>query len=643
MLQNIRDRLTGPFVWFIVGIIVIPFAFFGIETFRSGGGDPTLATIGDQKITQSQFRAGYDQRLQQLQALMGDSFRADLIDQARFRKTVLDDMVQESLLRQHVRKAGYRASDAELFNAISAIPAFQEDGKFSSELYRSRLAQQGYDPNRFETQMREALVIDQMREGLLQSSFVSDVGAAQSYRVNEQQRWLAYALFEAARYLPQVQVSDAQVQERYEAQKARFQAPERMRAAYVELSLDALPPAPKPEEAYLRSIYEAEKAARFSTAEERHARHILVAFGADKDQARERAEALAQQLAKGGDFAALASAQSDDPGSKGKGGDLGWIKRGQMVEKFEEALFALEEGAISAPVETEFGWHLIKLDELRAAQTRPFDDPAVQAELVEMYRRRDAERRFQEMSEKLEQAAFESPSSLVPAAEAVGLEVQTTDWFTRETGAGLAAQPAVREAAFSQDVLEAGENSRPVTLGDKRLVVLRKAEHEPPRQKPLEEVADTLRQELKLEGARALAAKDAAAALEALASGRPLEQVVTGTKARLQAPGLVARDAASVDPKILETLFRLPRPAEGQSSRTQVTLGSGDVAVVVSTAVVDGDWSAAAEDERRQQMAQRREALAGAEFAAYRADLAERIEVEIIAPPETEGEADPAA
>lgn len=641
MLQNIRDRLTGPFVWFIVGIIVIPFAFFGIETFRTGGGDPTLATVGDQKITQSQFRAGYDQRLQQLQALMGDSFRADLIDQERFRKTVLDDMVQESLLRQHVRKAGYRASDAELITAISAIPAFQEDGKFSSELYRSRLAQQGYDPNRFETQMREALVIDQMREGLLESSFVSEVGAAQSYRVNEQQRWLAYALFEAARYLPQVQISDAQVQERYEAQKARFQAPERMRAAYVELSLDALPPAPKPEEAYLRSIYEAEKAARFSTAEERRARHILVAFGADKDKARARAEALAQQLAKGGDFAALASAQSDDPGSKGKGGDLGWIKRGQMVEKFEEALFALEEGAASAPVETEFGWHLIKLEALREAQTRPFDDPAVQAELVEMYRRRDAERRFQEMSEKLEQAAFESPSSLAPAAEAVGLEVQTTDWFTRETGTGLAAQPAVREAAFSQDVLEAGENSRPVTLGEKRLVVLRKAEHEPPRQKPLEEVADTLRQELKLEGARALAAKDAAAALEALASGRPLEQVVTGTKARLQAPGLVGRDASGTDPKILETVFRLPRPAEGQASRTQVTLGSGDVAVVVSTAVVDGDWSAAAEDERRQQMAQRREALAGAEFAAYRADLAERIDVEIVAPPETE--ADPAS
>lgn len=638
MLQNIRDRLTGPFVWFIVGIIVIPFAFFGIETFRSGGGDPTLAKVGDQKITQSQFRAGYEQRMQQLQALMGDNFRADLIDQERFRQSVLDDMVQESLMRQHVRKAGYRASDGALFEAISAIPAFQQDGKFSSELYRSRLAQQGYAPTRFETQMREALVVDQMREGLLESAFVPETGAAQSYRIDEQQRWLAYAVFEAAKYLPQAQVDEAQVQTRYEQQKSRFQAPERMRVAYLELAQDALSPTPTPDAEYLRSIYEAEKANRFSTAEERRARHILVGFGADKDAARKRLEAVAAQLAKGGDFAALAAAESEDPGSKNKGGDLGWIKRGQMVATFENALFALRKGEVSAPVETEFGWHLILLDDLREARTRPFDDPAVQAELLDLYRRRDGERRFQEMSEKLEQTAFESPGSLEPAAQALGLEIRTTDWFTRETGAGVAAQPAVREAAFSQDVLEAGENSRPIALGENRVVIVRKAEHEPPRQKPLEEVADALRAELKDEAARERAAKDAAAALEALASGRPLEQVVTTKKAKLEAPGLVKRSAAGIDAKILEALFRLPRPAEGQSSREQVKLANGDVAVVVATAVADADWSAAPDEQRRRELARLREGLAGAEFAAYRADLQQRIPVKIVAQPETEAE-----
>src|SRR5690349_6808124 len=196
MLQSIRDRLTGPIIWFIVGIIVIPFAFFGIDTFRGGGGDPTIAKVGDQKIKESQFRAGYEQRLQQLRSLMGEGFREDLIDQNRFRQTVLNDMVQESLLRQYVHGAGYRASDAMVFEAIEKIPAFQENGKFSTETYRSRLAAQGYTPTRFEQQLRDALVVDQMRAGILASAFAAPADAAQTFRLDQQQRWLAYATFE---------------------------------------------------------------------------------------------------------------------------------------------------------------------------------------------------------------------------------------------------------------------------------------------------------------------------------------------------------------------------------------------------------------------------------------------------------------
>jgi len=636
MLQNIRDRASGPVVWFIVGLIVIPFAFFGIETFRTGGGDPTVAKIGDQKIKQSQFRAGYEQRLQQLRALMGDGFREDLIDQNRFRETVLNDMVQESLQRQHVRSAGYRASDAMVFEAVEAIPAFQENGAFSTETYRSRLAMQGYTPARFEEQLRDALIVDQMREGILASAFAAPASAAQNYRLDEQQRWLAHATFEAARYLPQVQVSDAQVQERYEQQKARFQSPERLRVAYVELALDRLPEAPAPEAEVLKVIYESDKATRFSTVEERHPRHILINFGADKDQARTRIEGLADKIAKGADFASLASSHSDDPGSKGQGGDLGWVRRGQMLEKFEQALFALKPGEVSAPVETEFGWHLIKLEAVREARTKPFEDPEVQAELLSAYRQRDAERRYQELSEKLEQTAFESPNSLEPVAQASGLPVQTTDWFTRGEGAGIAAQPAVREAAFAGEVLQAGENSRPVMAGQNHLVVLRQLEYEAPRQKPLEEVADAIRDELKVEAARARAAREAADALAAMAAGRPLEQVVTQRKAVLKAPGLVRRDARDVDARIVEALFQLSRPAEGEASRSQVTLPNGDVAVIISTTVQDGAWAAAPEADRSRQLAKVRESLAGAEFAAYRADLERRIKVEILQQPEAE-------
>lgn len=637
MLQNIRDRLTGPFVWFIVGIIVIPFAFFGIETFGGGGGDPTVVKVGDQKITQSQFRAGYDQRMQQLQGLMGANFRPDMIDPARFRQTVLDDMIQESLMRQHVRKAGYRASDAALREQLSQIPAFQQDGRFSADTYRARLAQQGYTPARFEAQLRDGIEMEQVRDGVLMSAFVPQSSAAQAFRLDQQQRWLAYAVFEAAKYQAQVAVDQGQVAARYDEQKAKYLTPERMKLAYVELSLETLPPAPAPETDYLRSIYEAEKATRFSTVEERKARHILIAFGADKDAARQKAESLAAQVAAGKDFVSLAMAESEDPGSKKQGGDLGWIKRGQMVEAFETALFKLNAGQVSEPVETEFGWHVIKLDEVREAKTRAFEEPAVQAELLQLYRGRDAERRFQELSEKLETTAFESPNALEPAAEATGLKVQVTDWVTRAEGTGIAAEEAVREAAFADDV-RSGENSRPLTLGESRIVVIRKAEHEPPRQKPLEEVADSIREELKQEAGRAKAAAEAAAALEALAGGKPLEQVVTERKATLKAPGLVKRDTAGIDRAILDAAFRLARPAEGQSSREQVKLPNGDVVVIVSTAVQDADWATATEEERRREIARLREAVAGAEFSAYRADLQKRIEVKVVNPPAAEPE-----
>ncbi len=636
MLQDLRDRLTGPLVWFVIGIICIPFAFFGIETFRGGGGDPVIAKVERQKIRESQFRAAYEQRMRQLQALMGGNFRPDQLDQQRFRQTVLNDMVQESVLRHHVQDAGYRASDAMVFEALETIPAFQEGGKFSTEAYRSRLAAQGYAPARFEQQLRDSLVIDQMRAGILDSAFEPPAVAAQAFRLDQQQRWLAYAVFETSRYLAQAAVSDAAVQERYDRQAARFQAPERLRVSYLELALDRLPEAPAPEAEVLKVIYESEKATAFTTVEERRARHILVNVGADKAQSLERIKALGEKVEQGADFASLASSQSDDAFTKDKGGDLGWARRGQSLEKLEQVLFTMAKGEVSDPVETEYGWHLLKLEDVREARTRPFEDPEVQAELLAAYRQRDAERRYQELSDKVEQAAFESPASLDAAAQAAGLPVQTSEWFTRAEGAGIAAQAAVREAAFGEDVLQAGENSRPVALGDDHVVVLRKAEYEAPRQRPFEEVAAQIREELKVEGARARAAADAAEALAALGQGRALEQVVTQKKAALKAPGLVRRNATGVDPRIVAELFRLPRPASGEASRTTVALANGDVALVVSTAVQDGDWGTAAEADRAQASERLRESVAGAEFSAYRADLESRVKVEIVKAPEAE-------
>lgn len=626
MLQNMRDRMTGPFVWVIVGIIVVPFAFFGIETLRTGGGDPAVVKVDGQKITESQVRRGTEQRIQQLQQLMGDSFRQDLIDTQRFRQAVLDDMVQETVLRQHAEAAGYRASDGALFEAIAAVPAFQADGKFSTEAYRARVSQMGTSVPRFEAQLRESLVLDQLREGVLASAFVPPVAASNAYRLQQQRRELTYAVFEASRYLPKVQVTAEEVAARYEERKSSLQAPERVQLQYLELALADLPPAPVPTDDMLRAVYEADKAARFSTPEERRASHILVNFGADKDAARARIEQLAGMVAKGSDFASLASSQSDDPGSKSKGGDLGWIKRGQMLEKFEQALFALAKGEVSAPVETEFGWHLIKLVELRPASVKPFEDPQVRGELTRLFQQRDAERRYREKLEQMEQLAFESPGTLDPVAKALGLPLQTSGWITRAAGEGPFANPVLREAAFTADVVVSGENSKPLPAGDNRVVVLRKAAHEPPRQRTLEEVQDTLREQLRAEAAARQAQADAKAALEALRGGAGIAAVARERGIAFQAPGLVSRNAPGIEPAVVEQLFRLPRPESGTRWDT-VALPGGNVAVVGVAQVVDGDFANAPADGPAT-VQQLREARAGAEFLAYRDYLKSRSDIE---------------
>lgn len=636
MLQAIRERLVGWILWVVIGIISVPFAFWGIESFRTGGGDPVVAKVGDEKITESELRRGYEQKYQQLQALMGENFRADQLDQNRFRGIVLQDMVSTSVLRQYAQEEGYGASDAMIYEAISGIPAFQRDGRFSVELYRERLSQQGYSPTRFEAQLREELAIDQMRRGVQESAFVTDAQVALRHRLAQQERGLAYALFEVGRYKAGMTPTGAQIEARYGEQKSRYLAPERIKLAYVELSLEALQKAADPGPDVLKALYEAEKAGRFSTPEERSARHILIGFGADKAASRKKAEGLLEQLKKGADFAGLARTNSEDPGSKDIGGSLGWVRRGQMVKGFEDALFDLGVNQISGVVETEFGYHLVRLDELRPAAVQPFAAPAVQEELLTLYRTREAERHFQEKQEQLEQLAFENPASLQPVADSLGLSIQTTDWLTRTSREGILASEDVRNAAFSEEVLKNGENSKLLAQGVGRVLVLRKAEYEAPRQRTMEEVSAQIADELKEEAARAKVRAEAAALLAALRGGAGFDEAAKKADVALRTPGLIRRDRSDINAQIVAELFRMPRTKDASAQYAEVTLADGDMAVIALTEVKDAAWPPADAQAASRTRTMLRDEVAGGEFGAYRAELEEGIRVKILRHPQAE-------
>jgi peptidyl-prolyl cis-trans isomerase D len=636
MLQSIRDSLTGWVVWFIVGLIAIPFAFVGIESFRMGSRDPVLVEVGGVEITQAQFRAGYDQRYQQLQAMLGENFRADLFNTPSFRASVLEDMTQETVMLQYAEKGGYRGTPAAVLDYLRSIPAFQRDGRFSAEAYREVLARQGLTPERFERQLLDGLALDQMRQAVLESAFVPDALVQQAYRLQAQQRSLSYLTVPASRFADAVAPSDEDVLAHFEATRAAYQAPERLKLQFVTLDRNRLEKASDPEADVLQALYDVEKA-RFSSPGERRARHILIPLDGDRNAAKAKAESLRAELDAGADFDALAAEHSADTGSREQGGDLGWIQRGQMVEGFEKALFALDASTVSAPVETEFGFHLIRVDEIKGEQVRDLSDEGVREELLAMYHSRERERRFQDLQSQLEQLAFENPGSLETLAEMLSLPVAETDWFGRDGGSGLAAEPSVLRAAFSPEVLQDDENSAPLALGDGRIAVVRKLAYEAPRQRDFEEVADAVRTALVRQRAEAEAERVAAEILAATETGRGLTELADEQGLSLRAAGPVTRDAANVPAPVLSRLFSLPRPAdERQPVHARVQLENGDRVVLALSRVIEPELGP-------ETLTQQREALenlvAGREFDAFQRSLRSVIKVKVknpIAVPEAE-------
>ncbi len=635
MLQNIRDRLTGPLVWFVVGLIGIPFAFWGIGTFNFGGGDPVVVKVGDQDITQNRFQQAFNQRYQQYRALLGDGFRADLFDEGQFRRLTLDDMIQDSAMRQFAIEQGYRASDQSVRDLLLEIPAFQSDGKFSKDTYLQVLQRQGMTPESYESQLRQSLVIDQLRNAIQTSAFVTDEEVWQSYRLEKQTRSITAVPVTTKNFRDKAEVSDEQIAELYASDKKNYMSAERMKVRYIELDRNKLPEIEKPDSEVLKVLYDAEKDARFSSPEERKARHILIEFGDDKAQSRKLAEGLSEQARAGTDFSELASTHSSDPGSKEKGGDLGWVRKGVMVPEFEAALFAMESGKVSDPVESDFGWHVIRLDEVREPSVRAFEDEAVQAELLDVFRNRERETHFKELSDQLELLAFEN-TELEPVAEKLGLQVQTSDWFTRGEGQGIATIEAVRSAAFAPEVIQSGENSKPIAASADALVVVHKEEHEAARQLPLEEVIDELRERLVTEQARRLAGEAAASIVAEVKAGAKLTDIAQKRGLEVQFSGDAQRGQAELDAWVASAVFRMPRPDSGTVEVQALQSSEGGMTVVALTAVNDPERPAEADralDSARDPV---RDGVAGAEFAAYQQAVEDAVSVEMVNAPELE-------
>ncbi len=625
MLQRIRDNASGPIAYVIVGLITVVFAVWGIGSYFTPSVNPVVASVDGSEITRYQLQRAYDQRYQRLRQIMGDNFDPGTIEPQQLRRTVLQGLVQRAMLDQYAQQAGYRVTDQALLQALQSDPRFQAGGAFSAERYRALLAQAGIAPAAFEARLRNSLVSEQLRGALISSAFVAPRGIERAYDLRNQQRELAYLLFESDAYLDQVQISDDEIAAYYESHADQYMREARVKLAYVEVNRDAMDEGQEAaSEERLRAVYE-QNESMFTTPEKRSAQQMFVPAGGDTDAAaRERIQELAARIEQGAAFVEVAAGAED-------GVQISEIEpaaRNALPGDVGEALFALEQGEVSSPIRAQDGWYLLKLETVQAAETQPLDDPEVQARLGTMARELQGEEDYRERSDRLDALAFEAPNSLETVAEELEMEIQSTGWITRDSGENLGQYDAIRKAAFSDAVLKDELNSTPIALGSGRLVVLRVAESAPAAQLPLDEVADDIRDQLTGRAAERLALEAAEAAREQIAQGRTLEQVAEASAADIQQPGFISRRDGAVPAAIREAAFALPHPAEDQARYEIASTRNGAVALIALQAV-RSEGADADEASDPQFVRQQRAYVAQLEYAAFIDYVRANVDVEI--------------
>jgi len=653
VLQAMRERLTGLIAIFIFGILIIPFAFVGVNSYFTSDAVNSVARVNDVDITTNEFSQGFQNYRRRMQSILGDNFDPDRFDQPIIRRQYLDSLIDQELLSQVAQEVGLSIDDESLAQAIREIPAFQVDGVFNSDVYQQRLLSQGKTPQGFENEMRAQLILDQFPGAIAASSIATDWELKQYVRLQEQQRSLKLIKVAATPVVADdaaeaesteksegesteavAQASDVEesaVVEWYESHPELYRSPEQVVIEYLELDAAKMEEDVLPDEEQLRARFEEQKN-RFITPESRLASHILIEVDADADEAtietaRQKAEGLAERARGGEDFAALAREYSQDAGSADLGGDLGWVEPGFMVQAFEDGLYALtKEHPISDPVRTGFGWHVIELREVRPAEGMSFEE--AREIVLEEYRKEQQERRFIEQADRLVDLIYEDPTTLSSAAEVMGLEVQQAGPFGRDGGEGIASNQRVVDAAFSDLVLQQGAVSDPVDLGENHIVMLRVKEYLPEDLLPLSTVRDRVVASIRQERAMREASERANQILQQLQDGADMASVAESEGLELQDLEGVKRNARELPADLLVQVFQM-QPPDGDTPRSAVLPMSDGYAVVQLEQVVDGDVSKIDVDQVRNYRTRIANATSNTETIGFLRMLRQQSEIEV--------------
>ncbi len=624
MLQNFRDRLKGITAFILVGIIIIPFAFFGIDSlFLSGSAVEEAAQVNGEPINELRVQQATAIQRQQILERFEDIDPA-VIDDEQLRGPALDALVRQEVVAQAARERGMAVADSAFNQIIMASPAFQEDGRFSRDLYEFSLQRMGYTPRSYRDTVIRELLMNQFVRGISISGFATGYELAELAQITQQERDFYYLTVATDAFADGVEIADAEVRAYYDDHPEKFRVPEQVVLEYISLKPESLLDRVEVDPQAVRRQFEEERDAARG-AVRWHVAHILVEEKDDSSH-RQRLEEVRQKLAQGEEFARLAKTYSEDPGSADQGGDLGTFSPGSLPPAFEAVLSELAEGEVSGVVETDSGLHLVKLIERSAVELPVFEE---ERERIRRQLARDiARERLPALVEALREQSY-TAENLSAVGEALDLEVSVSEPLSQEGGGtGIGQYPQVVRAAFSEDVIKNGYASEVLEIADQHYIVVKLQDRRPAHRKPLDAVRDSIVADLRAEKAAAAARSRAETLLARIEGGESVEAVAREEGLDWQVALDARRFSGNADPRLVEAIFSHPLDT-GLPVQGLVRDSNGNYRVYSLSQITPGALS----DMPAQQRRGLRETLANMvtdrEWQAYQAALRNRAEVEI--------------
>lgn len=572
----------------IVGLLIIPFAFWGINYYFDGGGVVIAAKVNGVDISFRKYQQTRQNLRQQWQAALGGSIPT--AQESLLTQQTLDSLVARELLKQSNASAGLRLSDAQVRASIKGLEPFQGENGFNTDIYERTIGQLGLSSKGFEAQMRQDMASEQLQSALIESVFVTRKEAERLALLKNQTRNIHYTLLSSDELKESVEISDKDVEQYYQQQTQEYLEPEKIKIAYIDLSLEQIASQVSFSEDELRAYYDSNRE-NYDVEGQRKVKQLFVQAGEKSTdeqvkQAKEKAQKLLEIIKSGTSFEDIAELHSDDPGPGIEVTEHGFMTEGIMEPEVDQVMFSMGEGDVSEPIITKLGIHVIKLLKIKGGVVNTFEN--VREEVESEYRRSLAENQFYELADQLAGLSYENPDTLDIAGDALGLRVHESDFFTRnEQDSALLSEPKILSASFTDDVLINGNNSEPVELQDNRVVVLRVLERIAQKKKTLDEVRERIVTKLKYEHARLATRQQGDKIIEALRNGTSMEEIANQNAFEWKHATGIKRDDTSVNRLVLRTAFRMGRPKQDKPLYGGNSLGSGDYTVIIIDEVID--------------------------------------------------------